>query len=161
MAWRLVFLPPFLWNHINRIMMHLEDSRNIFEHKLHSDANFNSRAVHLFGALASFCGDLSSRSCVCPGDLQIAKQMVDISQESGNNFLPKLRSSFNKTVMLLYSNLRGQATHMLQLCLWTWNMNQALWWDQRFIDGRCQATIGKVVGSKKNLKILLPCSLVI
>lgn len=66
---------------MNCNMMHLEvDSRNIFEYKLHSDAHFNSRAVHLFGALGSFRGDFSNRSCVCPGDLQITEQMVDISQ---------------------------------------------------------------------------------
>lgn len=61
--------------------MHLEGDRgNVFEYKMHSDANFNSRAVHLFGALESFCGDFSNRSCVCPGDLQITEQMVDIKR---------------------------------------------------------------------------------
>lgn len=61
--------------------MHLEGDRGkVFEYKMHSDANFNSRAVHLFGALESFCGDFSNRSCVCPGDLQITEQMVDIKR---------------------------------------------------------------------------------
>lgn len=51
--------------------------------------------------------------------------------------------------MLLYSNLQGRATHTLQLCLRTWNINQALRWGRRFIGGGCQANIWKVV---KNLK---------
>lgn len=84
--------------------------------------------------------------------------MVEISQESGNTFLSKLRSSFGETsntLMLLYSNLRGPATHTLQLCLLTWNRNRALWWDWRFIDGGCQVIIWNFSGGKK--PFLLPC----
>lgn len=48
--------------------MHLEgDKKNVFEYALHSNANFNSRAVHLFGALESFCSDFSNRSCLSRG----------------------------------------------------------------------------------------------